>query len=420
MRGNRAVQDAAASLDATPLTLSRPAQKAEIHSWVRRRGMRLANMAAVLGVLAIWRTCGSMVRMSKIGLHDGVAGWALLFALQALILFLTILAHECGHLLAGWFVGFRVQEITLGPFQIRRAGRGGLAFTFNNCLPWFGGGAMIIPSRPMDAAELRWRAALVAAGGPFASCFLAASAAVPLIGYATRQGSVGRPIDFWMIFVLFLTLIWSLAAFLGNAVPISIGGRHSDGAVMLELLRGGSWAERFCALNTLAGASVAGERPRDWRGALIQTHLSTPSDRSVPDLNLSLMAYYWLLDRQDVAGAGVVLDRTLGAVAATSPLMRTRLILEAAYWEARHFHNASAARTWLNRAKGATADRHAHLRAESAVLLAEGRCEEAWARAQEGLFALERAVSTGILQAEAEWLREIAHLAQGRRDGESC
>jgi hypothetical protein len=363
-----------------------------------------------------------IVRMSKVGLHGSLASWALLFALQALLLFLTILAHECGHLLAGWFVGFRVQEIRIGPLQIRRAERG-LALTFNNCLPWFGGGAMSIPGSHTDAADLhqlRWRAAIVAAGGPLASLLLAAWAAVPLIGYAHRHGRTLTRIDFWLIFSLTLILIWALAAFVGNAVPASVGGRLSDGAVMLALLQGGPWAERFCALILLSRASMAGERPRDWEVSLMRPRLQKPEGRSAPDLNMTLMAYYWLLDRRDAVGAGVLLDQALGEVATAAPPLRARLTLEAAYFEAHHRHNASAARAWLNRAKGTTADRQTQLRAEAAVLLAEGRCEEAWKCAQEGLFVLERAVHTGIAQAEAEWLREIWDRAQVRSDGGSC
>src|SRR5260370_219579 len=125
---------------------------------------------ALVGI-ASWWAVGSMVlrrRNSKVGLHGGLGSWALLFALQALLLFLTILVHECGHLLAGWLVGFRVQEIRIGPLQIRRAERR-LALTFNNCLPWFGGGAMSIPGSHTDPADphpLRWRAPILPAGGP--------------------------------------------------------------------------------------------------------------------------------------------------------------------------------------------------------------------------------------------------------------
>ncbi len=419
MSGKSAFQDTEPSCDATPLALRSQSIRARLRHRVSRCGMSLANIGVVLSVIAIWWTFGSMVRMSKVGLRGGLASWALLFALQALLLSVAILVHECGHLLAGWFVGFRVQEIRLGPLQIRRAERG-LALTFNSCLPWFGGGAMSVPGSRADAADLRWRAAIVAAGGPLASLFLAAWAAVPLIGYAHRHGRTLTTIDFWMIFSLSLIVIWALAAFVGNAVPASVGGRLSDGAVMLALLRGGPWAERFCALIMLSGASMAGERPRDWEVSLMRPYLYEPAGRSAPNQGMTLMAYYWLLDRRDAARAGVLLDQTVGEVATALPMIGARLILEAAYFEAHHRRNAGAARTWLNSAKGTRADRQTQLRAEAAVLLAEGRCEEARKCAQKGLFALERAVNTGIAQAEAEWLREIWNLAQVRGDGGSC
>jgi Peptidase family M50 len=385
--------------------------------------MSVANIGVLLGVLAIWWIFGSMVHMRRVGLHGDLASWVLVFALQAAILFVTILAHEGGHLLAGRLVGFRVQEIALGPLQIRRTGRG-LAIMFNNCLPWLGGGAMSAPGGVADATNLRWRAAIVAAGGPLASLFLTAWAAVPLIGYTLscthRPGRHLKTIDFWIIFSLSLILIWSLAGFVGNTIPASVGGRLTDGAMLLALLRGGPWAERYCALIIISGASLAGERPRDWDVSLLRPRLHQPPERSAPSLSMALMAYYWLLDRHDAAGAGALLDEILGEVPTALPMMRVRLILEAAYFEARHRHNASAARTWLSSAKGTTADRHMRLRAESAVLLAEGRCQEAWKQAQAGLFALKRAMNTGIAQVEAEWLCEIRDLAQVRGSGDSC
>ena len=422
MSDNNAFQNAEPPRAATPLGLSRHRRQAKyagLRHRLSRCSMRVANMGVALSVIVIWWTFGSMVRMSKVGLHGGLASWALLFALQALLLFVTILVHECGHLLAGWFVGFRVQEIRIGPLQIRRAERG-LAITFNNCLPWFGGGAMSVPGSRTDTADLRWRAAIVAAGGPLASLLLAAWAAVPLIGYAHRHGRTLTTIDFWMIFSLSLILIWSLAAFVGNAIPASVGGRLSDGAMMLELLRGGPWAERFCALILLSGASMAGERPRDWEVSLMRPRLYEPAGRSAPNQGMTLMAYYWLLDRRDAARAGALLDQAVGEVATALPMIQAHLILEAAYFEAHHRRNSGAARAWLNSAKDTRADRQTQLRAEAAVLLAEGRCEEARKCAQEGLFALERAVNTGIAQAEAEWLREISALAQVRSDGGSC
>lgn len=420
MSGNSVFQVTEPSHEATPLAVKRQSTRARLRHRVSRWCMGFANIGAVVGVLAIWWTFGRMVHMSRVGLHGGLASWALLFAIQALLLYLTILAHECGHLLAGWFVGFRVQEITIGLLQIRRAGRG-LAIAVNSCLPWFGGGAMSVPKSSADAMDLRWRAAIVAAGGPLASLLLAAWAAVPLFGYALSHGSMMTTFDFWIVFSLSLTLIWSLASFVGNAVPASMGGRLSDGAVMLALLRGGPWAERYCALIRLSGASMAGERPRDWDvSSLMLARPQKPVGRSAPDLSMTLMAYYGLLDRRDAVGAGALLDQTLGKVATTLPMMRTRLILEAAYFEAHHRHNAAAARTWLSKAQRARADRHTRLRAESAVLLAEGRYEQAAKCAQEGLFALERAVNTGIAQAEAAWLREILKLAQVRRDRGLC
>jgi hypothetical protein len=76
------------------------------------------------------------------------------------------------------------------------------------------------------------------------------------MGYVYKHGRTLTSIDVWTIFALSLTMIWSAAAFVGNAIPWSVRGQLSDGAVMLALLRGGPWAERFGALNMLSTTSA--------------------------------------------------------------------------------------------------------------------------------------------------------------------
>ncbi len=89
------------------------------------------------------------------------------------------------------------------------------------------------------------------------------------------------------------------------------------------------------------------------------------------------------------------------------PVARPGFALEAAYFEALYQHNAAAARIWLQQAKGGMVDSCTRLRVEAAVLLAEGKREEAIAKAQEGLIVAKNAIYAGLGHMEEAWLRNL-------------
>jgi hypothetical protein len=384
-----------------------------------RAGASALETSAGAGVLVIWWVFSSMVHQEQTGLPGGLAGWALLFVLQALLLTVSIMGHEAGHLIAGRLVGYRARQLTIGPLLIRRMRRG-IRFSLEWRLSWLGGATVSVPTAPPTSAEtehLRWREAIRAAGGPIGSLILALGAAVPLVGYAERPGELLTLRDFWIIYVLTIVLIWSLAACVGNALPLRAGGARNDGANMIALLRGGDGNARFCALVALQATSEAGQRPRDWNATWLQ-RISTPADASgADDARMVLLAYLAALDRGDVTSARDHLQRALALPGKITPVMRARVALEAAYFTAIQGGAGSLsrpARWWMQQAKGAAGDPHTWLRVEAAVLLAEGRHLEAQACAEKGLRALARAVDTGIGRAEGAWLHSM--LERARRE----
>jgi hypothetical protein len=86
--------------------------------------------------------------------------------------------------------------------------------------------------------------------------------------------------------------------------------------------------------------------------------------------------------------------------------------VEAAYFEARHRQDAAAARQWLNQAPKDGVEPQTYLRAEAAVLLAEGRYREAAVIATAALVVLPKSADPGGAIAEKEWLESI--LAESR------
>ena len=82
----------------------------------------------------------------------------------------VLLAHECGHLLAGRLVGFRFQFLALGPLLVSRSEAGRVRVGLNREPALFGGAALALPT---DDRDLVRRYTWFVAGGPILSVILA-------------------------------------------------------------------------------------------------------------------------------------------------------------------------------------------------------------------------------------------------------
>ncbi len=318
-------------------------------------------------------------------------------ALVVIVIFcLVIAAHELGHVGGGALVGFRFARLIVGPLQVTR-GTGNLRVSYSG--NWLIGGAST--TTPTDDRDLRRRMAFMIGSGPLVSWLLVILAL--LLAYLFRQTLP----DLWqgMPFVWFV-IIAPISA-MASAWPFRIQGAMTDGALLLALLKGGPQAERLAMLWAMAGASAAGVRPRDRNPAWLQRALAL-SDGSAEEASANYYAYFRALDESQPGRAAACLDRILSLWPQLSPLWYNHYTLEAAYFEARYGRDAAVARAWLDQSKsGLAVQPHTRLRAEAAVLLAEGRYAEACATAERGLALTARTSDPGLAQAEAEWLNEI-------------
>jgi hypothetical protein len=87
--------------------------------------------------------------------------------------------------------------------------------------------------------------------------------------------------------------------------------------------------------------------------------------------------------------------------------LQTYAYLEAAHFEARHRHNATAARQCLEKRLEGTVEEQTRLRAEAATLLAEERHAEAADKVEAALTMLPRSTDPGGAIAEKDWLMAI-------------
>ena len=350
------------------------------------------TLAAVLvpGLLALWAG------------GETVFGQLWLFAAAILPLLLLLSAvHEGGHLLAGRLVGFRVLACSVGPLRLQAHGPGGRGVRVELNDEWgqaYWGAALSVP---VTWDNLGPRAAAMVAGGPLANLLLAGA-----LGGLGRLAPVGSLADL----VLHLGAILSLIYFFGNIVPFRSRGSRSDGAWIRLFLTHGPAGERWCAMMALLKLSRGGQRPRDWDEGWIG-RLTALDDGSLEDLLASNLAYFWALDRGDVAAATAYHERVLAA--SRSPelpaAMRPVVFVELAFFEAYFRHDPVAARAYLDQGlvPGSLVERSHQLRAEAAVLLVEGRREEAHSRASVGLAALARSRDSGTARVEREWLQGI-------------
>ncbi|MCP4423490.1 MAG: hypothetical protein GY803_03260, partial [Chloroflexi bacterium] len=124
-------------------------------------------------------------------------------------------------------------------------------------------------------------------------------------------------------------------------------------------------------------------RPKDWQPSWL-TQALTPDDAADDALAANFMAYVHALDKEDVSQAAAYLGK-LHDILQARPLQQWEpaYLAETAYFEARYGGRTAVARDWFNRARRLQARilspelEMIFLRAETAVLLAEGRQTEA-------------------------------------------
>ena len=357
------------------------------------------SLAGLLALGGVWAPAPGL-------LHE--VWYAAAICLPSLILVLAV--HEFGHWVGGYIAGFRFFQFTLGPVKVVRTGQG-LRLGVNDAwLPFAS-----VCAAPVDMCHLNRGCAMVSAAGPVANLLLAGMLGGPFLArivLAPRPEVLIRHVishwggEYWFLAVCEITFM-SLAFGLVNLIPFHEAYYTSDGGRLLLLWRGGPKADRLAANIGVLAASMSGQRPREWDPGLIARGTRF-ADGSVEQGIACMFAYARALDVGDCEIAGVHLQQGR-AILAKVPFLKGVIGFEAAYFEARFGREPARARALLDSARRENRDRDAHLVAEVAVLLAEGRAAEARARVPEALAALRREhpVEAGVSIMYAEWLRAV-------------
>jgi hypothetical protein len=305
--------------------------------------------------------------------------------------------HEAGHLLGAWLRGGRFLLYQVGPLRLQRT-PAGLALLRNRGINVMGGlAASILP----DKGDLPARFRVLLAGGPLASFALAVTAFASLI--QTSEPDVRVP--WWdaslRIFVV-LTGLYSAIAFVITALPFEQGGFRTDGQRFLILLKSGPEARQEAAMLSLGVAANTGVRPRDYPPHTVADALQL-GDGSMTDLYARWFAYFAAADRKEWDKAREFLDQMMAGEPKLARFVADLVRAEYAWLLAEQGSDPATARAWLESAGPVEMDPSSRLRAEAAVLLAEGNRSLATDRAKAALVALEK---SSIAAVRNEWAVE--------------
>lgn len=333
------------------------------------------------------------------------SGWLLLVAVT-LVLLLTAVVHEVGHLLAGYLVHFRFHTLVVGLLRISRV-NGRLQFQRQRGGSFFNGLAASLPAQ-MDnlARRLLW----FALGGPLASLLFALVA----LAVALYLGSeLRRMLDYlWLWECSLFAAISAYFFFLTSLYPGSYyNGMVADGGRIAMLLARSPESARWQALVQLNVADLHGERPSTWDEGLLRQSLIQP-DNSHDYLTALLMNYHHELDRKRPSQAAAFLEEAINLPVAWAAGMRSRLAVEKAYLMAQLLNDATTAQELLAHVKIGRQDTDPlFCRAEAALRLLQGQHELAAQSAARGLSALPDDITSGQQLAEKEWLQALRNAA---------
>jgi Zn-dependent protease len=358
---------------------------------------------AVVGLGVGW-LFGRLLRVAEGQFNITVPDWPLLITGSLIAFIATLCLHELGHLVGGWLVGFRFMLFIVGPLKIVREGEV-IRARLNRDISLAGGLASAMPS---DDYDLGRRMAVLIAGGPLTSLLLA----VLSLGLAVWLNDPAPSGSAWSVGAFFAVVLGmtNLAIGVVTLIPGKTSGFDTDGAQLLDYLRGGQRGERRLLIAALAAASTRGTRPRALNAAQVERLLALRTN-SKDEVMANYLGYYHRLDRGEVKPASELLDLALEHITGLPEAARPALLTEAAYFTAAHRRDAGAARKWLAQAQGGMVETHTRLRAEAAVLLAEGKSVEAAETARAGLETVSRSVDQGGAIAERDWLEALLNEA---------
>lgn len=365
------------------------------HRWTQKA-------APVLGIV-IW--LGSFAGAAWWGRAHGLPTRAAINGLPLLFLceWIAVFLHELGHAVAGWASDMQLASFLVGPFLAqKRAGRWKFEFRLAGLLNTGGAVATV----PLHLKRLRGRMAFEVAGGPIASLVTAAVAFLVLL---MMPGSAYAA--WWKVPAVVGAI--SAGATVLNLIPFRFAAGVSDGALLVQLFRGGQFADLRAAMKMVGSTTVTSTRPRDLNSQALADGLragaGTPEEGT-----LQIIQLICALDRGELVQARKHLEASLERIPAPEKAPNVGCAAELAFYMAYLDGDAGRAGEWLRGAEELAAARKLTLakdsdywRALTAVREAEGQRGQAEAAYQQANQLLGKKPTTGLYQFERELLETV-------------
>jgi hypothetical protein len=365
------------------------------HAWVQK----VVPVVSVVIWLAAFSTASWWGRAHDLPRRGPINGLLLLFICD----WISVFCHELGHAVAGWAAEMQLASFTVGPFVAqKRAGRWKFQVSLVSILS--GGGA--VATVPLHLKDLRKRMAFEIAGGPVAS-FLTA-----LVAFLVLLMMPGSAWEAWWKVPAMIAAI-SAAATVLNLVPFGFTAGYSDGALLLQLLLGGRFADLREALKMVGCTTVTATRPRDLDARALSDGLragmGTPQEGM-----LQLIQLICAVDRGELTQAREHLESSLQRIPAPEKAPTAGCAAEMALYIAYLDGNTRRAGTWLRGAEQVAAAKKTPLAGESdywraltAVREGEGLTNQAEEAYRNAMQLLAKKPVTGLYQFERELLQTV-------------
>jgi hypothetical protein len=352
-----------------------------------------------IGILfASFAAMGWWGRTHRLPSNGGLNGLLLLF----LCSWIAAFCHELGHAAAGWKVGMTLAGFAVGPFVAqKRSGRWKFRFSLLAMLAV--GGSVV--SVPLHLNNLRRRMAFEIAAGP------AASLVTALIAFLILLAMPGSAFERWWMVPAMVSAL-SAGAAVVNLIPFGVAAGFTDGALLVQLLRGGPFGDLREAMKMVGCTMATSIRPRDLDAAGL-THGMRAGIGTPQEGTLHMIQLICAVDRGELTIAREHLESSLLRIPTPDKATDPGCAAEMAFYMAYLDGDASRAGQWLRDTEQLAAKRKFKLsdfdywRAVTAVREAEElrpEADEAWRQATD--FAKQRP-RTGMYDSEWELLDKL-------------
>jgi hypothetical protein len=331
---------------------------------------------------------------------------------------LSVLLHELGHVIAARAVKFEFQEFVVGWVRVTRTEKSWHVRLAALPRPYWG----FVRAFPRSPRQVRIRMVAFVLGGPAMNILV--GILFLIAGFIDHR--LPMPVLFDFVREMrqsipdVLTSMWTLIGILSlgfgavNLLPALIKrGYPNDGYILRNWIRKDPEITRYLELldrnqvmTSLMDAMRQGFRPREWEPNALD-RFAAVSDGTSNDVAADLYSYYYLLDTGQIERAGKSLDMALAAHNRYPLEYRPNVTLEGAYFEAFFRHNLDRAREWLAESTGGNSEEHTRLRAQAAVLLQEGKINDAIVAVDQALTVTSKSNDPGGTKAEIDLLHAI-------------